>query len=1293
MDSPQFLVPIRVQALVIDEDVTDRTPVIQTGNKFSFSASRWSPWVHDYRQLIATLNPPGPPPFYGAKRTYQNQPAEQLVWDKGSDAPPKKKDRGVYLHWVLPSGLRSAYTPGLLDFPALPDHWLIVRFSQRGATVKTKAWFVDGGAVVTEPGAANILDADQNKYVARRLGKVVPFEQFASANAPAERKTITALGNAHTGSPTFTGFIAENRNVFSWHDKLEDLREPNADGKVPSGTILTYSLIGWYRDPKDEPLTSPKAKVIEQRDKEGKLVGWLIEPPGWLLKTNSPAPADLLQRRSVFHGIVAHINYWHRETYKGQMLGYPGAPAVGEVFRRDTPSFQVGVGNNAEDALVSLVSSSYSAEQEASILAKEQPNLWKALEAVIYRQPESLIRGWNAAPRDMTVHQNWFATRDAGKFWFIRPKTDNDPVFPKDPAKTAAQTSVEPTPEQIVKLDELNRTQSDADSLSRELAALQQDLYARWWRLCAKSRSFSANVAAEMAAIQTEYQAIAARVAPLSADRDTLVDKAQKLSEELTSKLPAELELKYDLAPRFWMPTDPVVVVKNCGKPTKHRFPRQHPCRLPEQIATGAEVVVNKNSSSFKTPAGVLEIATAAKDHLPACPGVVRDLLNEASIVEQAIRDLAGRALQADKPFQDAGKWKQWTKQLVDDLRWDGDPDSVPFDKITFTRPGAPDTRPDRLVEMWVEQPWSPIFIDWQITWFPTAPGSTAEQPCGPAWNFGETDFGPLNRESIPQTGYTVRGRSLLSPIDERLFKEPIDTLRELLHPTENGVRKDEKSTLPPIVREILSRYEIVWDKTLGELGDAGLMGQSLTGFHQALLRRDVTLPRITPDPTRPWINKDGYRDLDGKVEPLLETPTNQAVAGERLAPPGEGPRSASPPPFSFSMVRAGALRIDELWLVDDFGQTADLLGRTTAGSESTGQIFHPRIRWHNHQSVFAMPPRILQPVRLNFRFTAAKEVSEEHCDPALRPICGWMFYNPLDQALVLCNRNGDLMGHLLIVKEQRGTRIAWEAGAGGVAIDEIANSTLGNFAKSLIETTPSAKPRLLDLLTLIDSATARIRPATARRDTVLVGRPLALVNAGIGLELFGKAWTDPNKAPVALENTGNETLNKLRVRVNLGYSHNTEDGLVGYFKGGVYNQIVATKVPDELKASSYTKDPAGDPLRIGFGAPEQLTLLMDPWGSVQAACGIVPAKTITMGRSELDEVVMRMETSFRVGPVLLQADKISLPTPAVDKGAWNFSGPSTNHTAVAVAAPDLKTFSDQPVLATEGRLVLLNEE
>jgi hypothetical protein len=101
----------------------------------------------------------------------------------------------------------------------------------------------------------------------------------------------------------------------------------------------------------------------------------------------------------------------------------------------------------------------------------------------------------------------------------------------------------------------------------------------------------------------------------------------------------------------------------------------------------------------------------------------------------------------------------------------------------------------------------------------------------------------------------------------------------------------------------------------------------------------------------------------------------------------------------------------------------------------------------------------------------------------------------------------------------------------------------------------------------------------------------------------------------------------------------------------------------------------------------------MDPWGSVQAACGLVPAKAITLAQAELDKTVAQMEASFRVGPVLLQTGRYALPTPVGDKGRWNFSGPLTNHAAAAIVASDPKYFSDQPVIATEGRLLLLNEE
>jgi hypothetical protein len=307
MDSQHLLVPVKVQALVIDDIVIEKRGVVEIQNRYAANDGRWSPQSFDYEALATSLIPPGPPPFYGANRTYQGNAADQLVLDAGSPALPEMKDRGVYLHWALPSGLRHAYTPGLLDFPALPDHWLIVRFARRNAVLKTNAWFVDGGSFASDAGPASLLLAGNEKYEGRHVGKVVPLDQFASANFAGDHKQITALGNEFKGSPTFTAFIAENRNVFSWHDKLEDLREPNAEGRVPANTALSYLLIGWYRDQATEALASPSVKVKEKRDAADKLLGVLIDPPGWFIETSSAIP-DLLKRRSVFHGMVAHIN-------------------------------------------------------------------------------------------------------------------------------------------------------------------------------------------------------------------------------------------------------------------------------------------------------------------------------------------------------------------------------------------------------------------------------------------------------------------------------------------------------------------------------------------------------------------------------------------------------------------------------------------------------------------------------------------------------------------------------------------------------------------------------------------------------------------------------------------------------------------------------------------------------------------------------------------------------------------------------------------------------------------------
>ncbi|HYY98024.1 MAG TPA: hypothetical protein VE642_05495, partial [Pyrinomonadaceae bacterium] len=979
---------------------------------------------------------------------------------------------------------------------------------------------------------------------------------------------------------------------------------------IPKDTALTYLLLGWYRDAQGEPFAALPAQLKEEDSTDAPGAPDVLEALGWKLDVDPPS--DLSTHRCLFHGMVAHVNYWNPNTYKGTILGYPGAPPVEGTLSSAPPAFTVGVGNSAEDALVSLVSSEYTE-------LNGKADLWKALEAVIYRKPESLVGSWNAAPLGHTVHQSWFNTQEAGKVWTIRPRprAEELDVFPAATAgrtevnstpdqlaAAAAQLEVKPTPDQLAAVKKLNELQARADATGRELSALQQDLYARWWKMCAETR---ASARPEVEDEEADCEALAKRINTLRDDRDELLGEI-RTQQALAAKLPDELELHSDPAPRFWTPADPFVVIKNCGAPTKHYFPKPLPCRLTGQTVNAAEVIVNREPKRFGAAAGVTQLADSVRKHFAPRDEILTRLIGEASIVEQAVSDLVARSLLKESPLSDEGKWRRWTERLVKDFTWDGKSTDLPLDRIRFGAANAPDVPPSMLAGLWVRQPWSPLFIDWKISWRPT---KTDGADFRPVWSLGKYDYEPKSRETIPRVGASLTGRSMLSPVDGRLYAKPLELLREMIAPPPADDRKRGLNpAFHPAAAEILRNYEVIWDKELAALKSAGMMGQVLSGFHQALLGRDVTLPRVLPDPAHPWA-PDAPSYQDAEIKALLDAPVQDGPAGEQLAPP-----SPVKPKLNFSLLREGAFQLEELWLVDDFGQWADLLHGTSAGG-SAGLVFNPRARWDNDRFVVAMPPRVVQPARLNFRFieTADEGPAAGKADPALDPVCGWIFYNPLDRALALCDRRGRFKGELVVVEEEQNRYLVrWEAAPGGGRLDSLPNRVLRDFAAALEEPEPTEKPRLHELLALIERALERIRPAAGRREAGLFGRPLALVSAHVGLELFGKAWTDPHwtdprNRPSATRpaGTGDPSLDALGARVVLGCRHNTEDGLVGYFKANDFKRIVPAPMPEDFKPSGYLGRPDEDAVRVGFGAPEPLTLLLDAWGSVQAAVGILP--------------------------------------------------------------------------------------
>src|ERR1044072_5335642 len=93
-----LLVPVRVQALVIDDIVVNRRAIVKENvQRRVANDGKWSPARLDYTELTNALATPAPRPFFGATRMAGGKPTDQLVLDPKSPALPKNEDRDVYL--------------------------------------------------------------------------------------------------------------------------------------------------------------------------------------------------------------------------------------------------------------------------------------------------------------------------------------------------------------------------------------------------------------------------------------------------------------------------------------------------------------------------------------------------------------------------------------------------------------------------------------------------------------------------------------------------------------------------------------------------------------------------------------------------------------------------------------------------------------------------------------------------------------------------------------------------------------------------------------------------------------------------------------------------------------------------------------------------------------------------------------------------------------------------------------------------------------------------------------------
>lgn len=415
---------------------------------------------------------------------------------------------------------------------------------------------------------------------------------------------------------------------------------------------------------------------------------------------------------------------------------------------------------------------------------------------------------------------------------------------------------------------------------------------------------------------------------------------------------------------------------------------------------------------------------------------------------------------------------------------------------------------------------------------------------------------------------------------------------------------------------------------------------------------------------------------LDHLSQQLRGDPIDALV---QAAGASAAPLPSTPLPSTFVGLRAGALSLTALRVVDGYGRTLDL-PPTPQPSVDAG--FPPL------PGSLGLPPRFTSPTRILLRYTDSTGEPAD-ADSGRSPVCGYLVPSPVDGTLEFFSADAAGLGRL---RPDPVGGAAWEpdpgrpANAGSRPGADIVNPFLAAVAESILAADHAAalggasgtETVLNGVQQVIDTTRWTVDLSGRTGDehlALLLGAPIAVLRAAILLEV-----DDPRQPPGLAANA---------VPVKLGTLAHQQDGLLGYFVGDDYRRmhVVDPAVRDSVDgvfADAYLADPV---FTVQPGAPVTLTLLTVPNTDVHVTAGLVPQKSVGQLREWTAPALSRLSPALRYGPILRDAGTTRLPFPADIRGTWTWhrrpdpgswaSDPVVRATADAVLSPALPEASD----------------
>jgi hypothetical protein len=1224
-------------------------------------------------------------------------------------------------------------SPGV-DFPLVPNRWLISRFQNDGAQWKCKLWVIRSDFLTTPAtvvgSTAAILSGSQSSVPVATPGltrALVAGQQLEivspDGNSAARVSTLQAVPQNASAIPivpyVFTPTLVAGSSVrLAATSAFLNPEQPTymtvEPGKTTSFAIQSaqigtrYTVEAWETEqdrdgnlflsavgPGDATFAAyvPLVRdVFAFTDSDLPAEGTGVYHYSYMLTGwySDPSAADPLRGVGVFiPGVWANLEQWENETpaerfqtlltaLKWSVSRPPGTPPSTSIYHSlvadvvwpwsvmgqaevASEEVMVAVGNTAIDAVAALINSYAQAE---ALVNPNDSNAWLAagetltnlMQAAQYDLLDNYGKPGGAALIEQQIHQAWYGSEPGGTVWEV--------VSIGSVVSGEVPPSPNLTPEQQRALDTqlaaLNAAQIEFNQQPRTLSSLQADLYMMWWTI-GRANSFGIgetpvttptwkDLKAAMEktfypdlfqATWNQYCAVAQAQAKLPNANDQT--EARQWAEanwtfpktgggalRLTE---LGLKLKPGSLPRFWHPNDPVVLFAGLHRGHKHgedgRFSSDGRlfCRLPGETITGIQIAGQPQITVAALQAKGINLDPGGTfQNVPA----VSSLVHEAFLADPLNASMIAKALGGD-----AATIQQGITDLMEtnagSNQWIGTP-PVPFSLRIWT------------------QAWSPLFMEWSVQYFPTGSGSGATREFSLAdWTFDGDQY-KWNATGF-DLNYLVpyKGRSFLTPQAPLLFKAKIEKYLA-------GHPDIDTSELKELIATVAN-----WD----------IVSQSLSGFNDQLITR-FSQEAFPPPPST---------DLFVSCPPAGTQPSITALIGEQFQNVPVLTGSGGKVNY-FYPVRGGVFTFQKLQVVDEFGQTFNAAQpNTPQGFQPIlGQGLAPTLRPANlPYGAVELSPCVIDAMRLDIRFNAndgSRMNTLESGNP--NGICGWLLLNYLDGGLAVYDQNGVLLGELLALPAPNN----WRPRPGPPGSNpppgtpaEIPNPTLRGVAGSIASQTPSV---FRDVLRTIDETLWMVDPLGGRKDqflSVLIGRPLAVVEVQLALTVDGnpsidRTWNKmvapPYTAPLKPLN-GTGVLTKIPFPVRLGSLQLRDDGVVGYYlPSNGYQTLYSVHYPEQVSSGDTYLRPIVK--RSGNNSTYQgdiylrpqldtvsAALILDPRGSLHAYTGILPVTTAALPGGPVEEFIRSLKVTFYTGPIIAEPGTLRQPLPAEDQGVWRF--------------------------------------